>query len=475
MKNNLKFYINGHWVSPSIGATLDVINPATEKPYTQISLGSKMDVDQAVAAANLAFKTFSKQTPKERLQLLQEILHAYHKRIDEIAEAITEEMGAPKTFARDAQAWAGSAQLEATIDALKNFDFEEQRGTSLIRKEPIGVCAMITPWNWPINQVVCKVAPAIAAGCTMVLKPSEIAPISAILFAEIMHEAGTPQGVFNLVNGTGADVGRRLAGHPDVQMISFTGSTLAGIDVAKIAADTVKRVTQELGGKSANVLLPEVDLQSAVIQGIQNCYINSGQSCVCPSRMLVPEEHLDEIIAIAKTTAEAFITGDPQAENTQLGPVVSQMQYDKVQRLIQSGIDEGATLITGGTGRPNHLKRGYYIRPTIFAHVTSNMSIAQEEIFGPVLAIMSYKNLEEAIHIANDTPYGLAAYVQSKNLAQARAVAKEMRAGSVFINYPNWDIGMPFGGYKQSGNGRESAGYGIHEYLEIKSMVGYGE
>lgn len=475
MSNHLNFYINGQWVPPVVASTIDVINPATEKAYTKISVGTKVDVDKSVAAAKAALPSFARFTPAERLQLLMEILNAYNHKIEAIAKAITEEMGAPKTFSLLAQAEAGRVQLEATIATLKTFKFDEKRGSSLITKEPIGVCALITPWNWPINQVVCKVAPAIAAGCTMILKPSELSPISAILFAEVMHAAGTPKGVFNLVNGTGAVVGHLLAEHADVNMVSFTGSTRAGIDVAKTAANTVKRVTQELGGKSANILLPSVDFKTAVIKGIQNCYINSGQSCICPSRMIVPKERLDEVILLAKTAAESFKTGDPNVADTNLGPVVSQAQFDKVQRLIQSGIDEGATLVTGGTGRPEHLKRGYYIRPTVFAHVTPNMTIAQEEIFGPVLSIMTYSNQEEAIHMANDTPYGLSAYVQSNNLEEGRAVAREMQAGVVFMNYPDWDTFVPFGGYKQSGNGRECGDFGIHEYLEIKSIVGYSK
>jgi aldehyde dehydrogenase (NAD+) len=475
MSNNQLFYINGEWVPPVSPATLDVINPATEEAYTRISIGTKADVDKAVAAAKAAFATFSKTSHADRLALLKKILKVYNQRFEDIAAAVSDEMGAPLAFARDAQAWAGRAHMEATIKALEEYSFSEKRGTTTVVKEPIGVCALITPWNWPLNQIVCKVAPAIAAGCTVVLKPSEIAPISGIVFAEVMHAAGVPRGVFNLVNGTGPDVGQVMAGHPDVDMVSFTGSTRAGIIVAKTAADTVKRVAQELGGKSANIILPDADLETAVTKGVQGCFGNTGQSCDAPTRMLVPAGSHGEALKIAKVAAEAFRTGDPKADDTDLGPVVSQVQFDKIQRLIQTGIDEGATLVTGGPGRPEHLNRGYYIRPTVFGGVTPDMTIAREEIFGPVLSIMPYKDEAEAIRIANDTVYGLAAYVQSGDIAHARAVAAEMRAGSVYLNYPDWDVFSSFGGYKQSGNGREYADFGIHDFLEIKSIIGYGD
>ena len=475
MSNHLKFYINGEWVDPAVPATLDVIDPATEEAYTQISLGSKADVDRAVAAAKAAFVTFSRTSKAERLALLKRILEVYNSRFNEMAAAVSQEMGAPMSFALGAQAWAGQAHMEATIAAFEDYEFSHRRGGSMIVKEPIGVCALITPWNWPLNQIVCKVAPAIAAGCTVVLKPSEIAPISGIIFAEIMHEAGTPKGVFNLVNGNGPDVGQVMAGHPDVDMVSFTGSTRAGIIVAKTAADTVKRVAQELGGKSPNIILRDADFETAVVKGVQACFSNSGQSCDAPTRMLVPVERHDEALAIAKTAAEAHVTGHPLTENTDLGPVISQLQFDKIQRLIDTGIKEGATLVTGGLGRPENLNRGYYVRPTIFGHVTEKMTVAREEIFGPVLAIMSYKDDEDAIRIANDSVYGLAAYIQSTNMEHARAVALEMRAGTVNLNYPDWDTMAPFGGYKQSGNGREYADWAIHDFLEIKGIVGYGD
>jgi aldehyde dehydrogenase (NAD+) len=475
MSNNLNFYIDGAWVAPVIPSVLDVIDPSTEEAYTQISMGSKADVDKAVAAAKAAFVSFSRTSKAERLALLKRILEVYNSRFEDVAQAVSQEMGAPLSFARDAQAWAGRAHLESTIAGFETYEFSEKRGSSLIVKEPIGVCALITPWNWPLNQIVCKVAPAIAAGCTVVLKPSEIAPISGIVFAEIMAEAGVPKGVFNLVNGNGPDVGQIMAGHPDVDMVSFTGSTRAGIIVAKTAADTVKRVAQELGGKSANIILPDADFETAVTKGVEACFGNSGQSCDAPTRMLVPMERHDEALAIAKAAAEAHVVGNPKDETTVLGPVVSQLQFDKIQRMIESGISEGAVLVTGGPGRPEHLNRGYYVRPTIFGHVGEDMTIAREEIFGPVLSIISYRNEDDAIRIANDTVYGLAAYIQSGNLDHARAVAMEMRAGSVFLNYPDWDTMAPFGGYKQSGNGREYADWAIHDFLEIKGIVGYGD
>ncbi|MFB9947674.1 aldehyde dehydrogenase family protein [Rhizobium puerariae] len=474
MSNHLKFFIDGAWVKPEIPVALDVVDPSTEEAYTQIALGSTADVDKAVAAARAAFPAFSQWPKAERLALLKRILVEYDKRYEDIAQAVSQEMGAPLAFARDAQAAAGRGHLAATIEALETYEFTEARGSTMVVREAIGVCALITPWNWPLNQIVCKVAPAIAAGCTMVLKPSEIAPVSGIVFAEVMEAAGTPKGVFNLVNGTGPDVGQVMAGHPDVDMVSFTGSTRAGIIVAKTAADTVKRVAQELGGKSPNIILPDADFEKAVADGVTACFGNSGQSCDAPTRMLVPAGRHDEALGIARTAAEKLKTGDPRAEGTDLGPVVSQTQFDKIQRLIRAGIGEGATLVTGGPGRPENLNRGYYIRPTVFGHVTNDMTIAREEIFGPVLSILPYESEEQAIEIANDTPYGLAAYVQSSDIGHARKVASRLRAGSVYINYPEWDLFAPFGGYKQSGNGREYADWAIHDFLEIKGIVGYG-
>lgn len=474
MSKYLKFFIGGAWVDPVEPALLDVIDPSTEEAFTTISIGSRSDVDRAVAAAKRAFATFSVTDRAERLALLERILIAYNERFEDIAQAVSREMGAPLSFARESQAWAGRAHLEATIAAFKTFEFSEQRGTTHIVREPIGVCALITPWNWPLNQIVCKVAPAIAAGCTVVLKPSEIAPISGLIFAEVMEAAGTPEGVFNLINGRGPEVGQVMAGHPDVDMVSFTGSTRAGIVVAKTAADTVKRVAQELGGKSANIILPDADLVTAVSKGVEGCFGNSGQSCDAPTRMLVPADRHDEALQIARQAAETHKVGDPQAEDTVLGPVVSEVQYNKIQRLIEMGIEEGALLVTGGPGRPDGLNRGYYVRPTVFGHVTPDMTIAREEIFGPVLSIMPYETEEQAIEIANDTVYGLAAYVQSEDIEHARRVAARMRAGSVYLNYPDWDTAAPFGGYKQSGNGREYADWAIHDFLEIKGIVGWG-
>ncbi len=473
-KNNDRFYIDGAWVNPVVPASLEVINPATERAYTRISLGSAADVDLAVAAAKRAFPSFSCSTREQRLALLRKVLELYNSRYEEIAEALTEEMGAPLKFAREAQAWAGQVHLEATIQALEALEFSFQRGTTRRIREAIGVVGLITPWNWPLNQIVCKVAPAIAAGCTMVLKPSEIAPISGVIFAEIMHDAGVPKGVFNLVNGDGPTVGQYLAGHPDVAMMSFTGSTRAGIIVAKTAADTVKRVAQELGGKSANIILADADLKDAVTRGAAACFSNSGQSCDAPTRMFVPAELHAQALEIAKAAAASHTGGDPRAASTVLGPVVSRVQFDKIQRLIQSGIDEGALLVAGGTGKPEGLDVGYYVRPTVFGHVRHEMTVSREEIFGPVLSVLPYQTEAEAIEKANDSIYGLAAYVSSTNLEHARAVAVKLRAGTVNINYPDWDTHAPFGGYKQSGNGKEYADWGIYEFLETKGIVGYG-
>jgi aldehyde dehydrogenase (NAD+) len=472
--NHAKFYIDGAWVAPKEPKTLDVINPATERAYTQISLGGAPDVDRAVAAAKAAFPAFSRTTREQRLALLRAVLAHYNARYEDIAAAVSDEMGAPRKFAREAQAWAGQVHLEATIKALEELEFSYSRGSTRIVREAIGVVGLITPWNWPLNQIVCKVAPAIAAGCTMVLKPSEIAPISGIIFAEIMHAAGVPKGVFNLVNGDGPTVGQYLSGHPDVAMMSFTGSTRAGIIVAKVAADTVKRVAQELGGKSANIVLADADLSDAVSRGASACFSNSGQSCDAPTRMFVPAERHAEALEIAKSVAASHTVGAPDAADTVLGPVVSQLQFDKIQRLIQAGIDEGATLVAGGTGRPEGLSRGYYVRPTVFGNVRHDMTISREEIFGPVLSILPYHSEQEAIDQANDSVYGLAAYIASTNLEHARKVAEELRAGTVNINYPEWDTHAPFGGYKQSGNGREYADWGIYEFLETKGIVGYG-
>jgi aldehyde dehydrogenase (NAD+) len=472
--NSQKFYIDGQWVAPISTTTLDVINPATEKPFMTIAMGGKADVDHAVAAARKAFETWSVSTREDRLALLRRVLDEYNKRFEDIAQAVTAEMGAPIEFARDAQAWAGRAHMEAAIKALEDIQFEETRGTSQVILEPIGVAALITPWNWPLNQIVCKVAPALAAGCTVVLKPSEIAPASGLIFAEIMHAAGTPAGVFNMVNGNGPDVGQVMAEHPGVDMVSFTGSTRAGILVAKAAADTVKRVAQELGGKSANIILPNADFAAAVEAGVRGCFSNSGQSCDAPTRMLVPRDRHAEALDIARATAATMVVGDPHDPKTTHGPVVSDVQWGKIQGLIQAAIDEGSELVTGGTGLPEGLSHGYYVRPTVFGGVTHDMIIAREEVFGMVLAIMPYDSIDQAIAIANDTVYGLASYIAGTDIDQIRAISRRLRSGTVQVNYPDWDVHAPFGGYKQSGNGREYADYGIHDFLEIKAVIGWG-
>ncbi len=475
MQERLKFYIDGKWVDPVTPKTLEVINPANEEPFAKISLGSKADVDKAVAAARKAFETFSRTTREERIALFERIIAAYQKRYAEIAKTITMEMGAPARLSTAAQAATGLGHLTENLKILKGYQFEEVRGTTAIVKEPVGVCGFITPWNWPINQIACKVAPALAAGCTMVLKPSEIAPMNAILFAEVMDEAGVPPGVFNLVNGDGPTVGEALSSHPGIDMMSFTGSTRAGIAVAKAAAETVKRVAQELGGKSANIILDDADLSKAVAGGVMQMMTNSGQSCNAPSRMFVPRAKQDQAIAIAKATAEKVKVGDPNAETTTIGPVVSQQQFDKIQGLIKKGIDEGATLVTGGLGRPEGLNRGYYVRPTVFANVRNDMTIAREEIFGPVLSILPYESEAEAIKMANDTVYGLSGYVQSGSLDHARKVASQLRSGNVHLNGAGADFSAPFGGYKQSGNGREWGEFGFEEFLETKAVLGYAE
>ncbi|TAJ94878.1 MAG: aldehyde dehydrogenase family protein [Reyranella sp.] len=473
MQHAKQFYIDGKWVDPLKPALLDVIDPSTEEAYVQISVGSAADVDRAVAAAKAAFPAFSRTSRKERLDLLRAILAEYNKRRNDVGDAISREMGAPLEFARTIQAGRGTAHLERMISVLETYPFETVEGTTLIAREPIGVCGLITPWNWPTNQIACKVLPALAAGCTMVLKPSEEAPIDAIVWTEIMHAAGTPQGVYNMVQGAGSVVGEAMSSHPDIDMMSFTGSTRAGIRVAQAAAVTVKRVAQELGGKSANILLPDVDFQMAVTKGINSMMVNSGQSCTAPSRMFVPQDRHDEVKQIAKAAAEKFVVGNPQDPATRLGPVVNEAQFNKIQGLIQKGIEEGAELVTGGPGRPENLNRGFYVRPTVFAGVTNDMTIAREEIFGPVICILPYKDEEEAIRLANDTIYGLAAYVQGSDLEHARKVAAQMRAGNVHVNYPMGDTAAPFGGYKQSGNGREYGKWGLEEFLETKAVIGY--
>lgn len=473
MQDRLQHYIDGRWVDPAEGRPFDVIDPSTEEPIARIALGGAKDVDLAVAAARRAFESFSQTSREERLDLLRAIAASYQKRYDELAETISREMGAPIWLAKAAQAATGLGHLNVMLQILESYSFEELRGTTLIRREPIGVCGFITPWNWPVNQIMCKVAPALAAGCTMVLKPTEVAPLNAALLADIFHEAGVPAGVFNLVNGDGPTVGQAIAGHPDVDMVSFTGSTRAGIAVAQAAAPTVKRVTQELGGKSPNLILDDADLPSAVGGGLMGCCMNSGQSCNAPTRMLVPQSRHDEAVAIAKAAAEALTVGDPFGEGTRLGPVVSEAQWKKIQGLIQKGIDEGATLVTGGVGRPEGLERGYFVRPTVFANVRNDMTIAREEIFGPVLSILPYRDEDEAVRIANDTAYGLCGYVSSGDLERGRAMARRIRAGQVLMNGANPDFSAPFGGFKQSGNGREWGVFGFEEFLETKAILGW--
>lgn len=468
-----QFYIDGQWVDPIGRETFELINPATEQRCGTLSMGDERDVDRAVLAAKAAFDSYSLWTTAERIELLERVLFIYKRRYEEFAQAMTLEMGVPISFSRDAQAARGIAHIDEIIRVLRSFEFDHRQGTTLIRREAIGVCGLITPWNWPINQIVVKIAPALAAGCTIVIKPSEYSALSAILFAEVLDEAGVPPGVFNLVNGDGRTVGSALSAHPLVDMVSFTGSTQAGIQVAKTAADTVKRVAQELGGKSANILLEDADFELSVRKGVAGCFTNSGQSCSIPTRMIVPRSKLAVVADIARATAAEYRLGDPLDVSTQLGPLVNKAQYERVQRLIKSGIDEGAQLIIGGTGKPEGLQVGYYVKPTVFVNVSPEMTIAQEEIFGPVLAVIPYDTEEEAIEIANGTPYGLAAYVQSGSIDRAREVAKRLRAGGVHLNYPAADLGAPFGGYKQSGNGREWGEHGLIEYLETKSIVGY--
>jgi len=472
MENALKFYINGEWVDPCTSNTLDVINPATEESICQIAMGGKADLDKAVAAAKAAFETFSQTSVEERVALLERIIESYKDKMGEIAVTVSQEMGAPMSLANAAQAPAGLGHLMFALNSLKAFPFEEDVGTARIVREPIGVCGLITPWNWPLNQIAAKVGPAIAAGCTMILKPTEIAPLNAILFAEVMHDAGTPAGVFNLVNGDGPTVGVAMSSHPDIDMMSFTGSTRAGISVAQEAAVTVKRVTQELGGKSPNVILDDANFPEIIARDTFGVCMNTGQSCNAPTRMLVPESRMEEAAAIAKATAEQIKVGDPSDSDTQIGPLVSQVQFDKVQALIQKGIDEGATLETGGVGRPDGLNVGYFVKPTIFSDVSNEMTIAQEEIFGPVLSLIPYKDEDDAVKIANDTVYGLAAYVSSGDLEHAAAIGRRIRAGNVHLNGAGVDPGAPFGGYKQSGNGREFSKWGLEEFLETKALLG---
>lgn len=473
MSNTEKFYINGQWVEPRGGERLDVINPATEEPCGRIALGTAEDVDAAVAAAKAAFASYSTTTREERVELLKAIVAAYQARYNDVAAAISQEMGAPMSLAINAQAAAGLGHFQNMVAITESYPFETVQGETALLREPVGVCGFITPWNWPVNQIATKVAPALAAGCTMVLKPSEVAPLNAHLMAEILDAAGVPAGVFNLVDGDGPTVGEALSRHPDIDMMSFTGSTRAGKIVAKLSADTVKRVTQELGGKSANIILDDANFEQAVVGGVRGCFGNSGQSCNAPTRMLVPADRHDEVVAIAKAAAEQVQVGNPAEEGAHIGPVVSKVQYDRIQDLIAKGIDEGAQLVTGGLGKPEGFNVGYYVRPTVFAGVDNDMTIAREEVFGPVLSILPYKDEDDAVAIANDTDYGLSGYVSSGDPERARRVASQLRTGQVHLNGAGPDFGAPFGGYKQSGNGREWGVHGLEEFLEVKAVLGY--
>ena len=471
MKLN-KFYIDGQWVDPIKDQTIDIINPANETVIGKLNVGNEQDIDKAVSAAKKAFSKFSISSVGERLELLTEVRNIFKKRFDDIVDAITTEMGAPVKLSRGAQAAVGLGHLKTAIRVLENHKFEYEFNGSIIRHEPIGVCGLITPWNWPINQTISKLGPCLASGCTAILKPSEISPLSANIIAEIIHEAKAPSGVFNMVHGLGPVVGEALSSHKDVDMMSFTGSTRGGIAVAKASAKTVKRVSQELGGKSPNIILDDNAFESSVKIGVEKIMENTGQSCNAPTRMLVPKNRHEEAMQIAKLVAENLKTGDPKEETTDIGPLVSDVQYEKVQRLIESGINAGAKLVTGGKGRPSHLNKGYYVKPTVFADVDNQMEIAQEEIFGPVLSIIPYDSEDEAVEIANDTEYGLSAYIAGENTERLREIGRKIRAGQVHINYGSGGTNAPFGGFKQSGNGREKAEWGLEEFLETKAIMG---
>ena len=451
MSHHQQFYINGQWVAPKGDQQLDVINPATEEAVATIALGTKEDVDAAVAAARAAFPSYAETSREERIALLERVIEVFKKRMGDVAEAISLEMGAPTKLAQAAQAPSGLSHFMTALEALKHFEFEEEIGTTLVVKEPIGVCGLITPWNWPMNQLTCKIAPALATGCTMVLKPSEVAPLSALILAEILDEAG----------------------HPDIDMMSFTGSTAAGRQVMTNGAQTIKRVALELGGKSANILLDDVNFEKMVAHGVMSCMNNSGQSCNAPTRMLVPNSRMDEVAAIAQAAAAKVKAGDPKAPDTVMGPVVSKAQWSKIQDLISAGVEEGAKVAAGGPGRPEGLDKGYYVKPTVFTHVTNDMTIAREEIFGPVLSIIGYEDEDDAVRIANDTRYGLSGYVSSGDLDRARNVARRIRTGMVHLNGAPLDPKAPFGGYKESGVGREWGHYGFDDFLEVKSIYGY--
>ena len=469
--NLTKFYINGEFTDPSSNETLGIINPATEEEIGIVALGSIEDVDRAVYSARKAFSVTSKLSKTDRLDILKTVRENYKKRFNDLSEAIRLEMGAPIKLAEGAQAATGLGHLKTAIRVLENHEFEYRHGDYIVREEPIGVCGLITPWNWPINQIVSKVAPAFAAGCTVILKPSEIAPLSAMIIAEIMHESKIPAGMFNLVNGLGNIVGEAMSAHKDIDMMSFTGSTRGGVAVATASAATVKRVSQELGGKSANIILDDDSFTKSITNGVTHVMSNTGQSCNAPTRMLVPLSRHDEALDIAKNSVENIKVGKPDDINTDLGPLVSITQYNKVQNLIEKGIEEGAQLVSGGKGKPDGFKKGYYVKPTIFGNVSNNMTIAKEEIFGPVLSIIPYDDIEHAVSIANDTVYGLAAYVTGEDQKKCLEVARELRAGQISLNYGSSGPSAPFGGYKQSGNGREKAEWGLNEFLEVKAIM----
>ena len=470
MKDCRQFYINGNWVNPLSVHDYPVVNPATEQTIATISLGTGKDVDIAVSAACQAFSSFGYSSVEQRIALLEALLKQYMDNYDAMAHAISLEMGAPIDFAINAQADCGKGHIESTLTALKEFQFERTLANAQIVKEPIGVCGFITPWNWPINQIACKVAPALATGCTMILKPSEIAPLSAQLFSQMVHDAGYPAGVYNMVHGDGMGVGSAISSHPDIDMVSFTGSTRAGIAIAKSAADTVKRVAQELGGKSPNIILDDADIEKVVKKGVLGCMSNTGQSCNAPTRMLVPTSRYQQAVEVAKATVAKVNVGSPAEHGNHIGPLVSEDHFNKVQNMIQLGIDEGATLLAGGVGKPQGFETGYFTKPTIFTDVNNNMAIAREEVFGPVLVMIPYEGDEQAIEIANDTPYGLAAYIQSEDVSRAKRVAGKIRAGMISINGASHYYTSPFGGYKQSGNGREWGEFGFDDFLEIKSI-----
>ncbi|RUM99505.1 aldehyde dehydrogenase family protein [Pseudaminobacter arsenicus] len=468
-----QFFIDGKWIAPESSAKKAIVNPATGEEFATVAMAGAADVVKAVSAARKAFASFSQTTRDDRIDLLSRVLVAYERRRDDIAKAMMDECGFPRELAYGAQAGIGAAHLTKMIEVLRTFPFAEAKGSTMVWREPIGVCALITPWNWPMNQITCKVAPALAAGCTMVLKPSELSPLNALIFAEVMEEAGIPAGVFNLLNGDGPNCGAHLSSHPDVDMVSFTGSTRGGIAVAKAAADTVKRVHQELGGKSPFIVLPDADFDKAVGDAVTGCYLNAGQSCNAPTRLLVERLRLSRAEEVARAIAEKQKVGMPDDVGTVLGPVISEAQHSRIQDLIQSGIDEKAKLVLGGTGLPEGVNRGYFVRPTVFSDVTSDMTLFRQEVFGPVLSIVAYDSVDHAIELANDTEYGLAGYVHGRDLDAARKVAARIRAGNVYLNSPAWDASAPFGGYKMSGNGREYAEYGLNDFLEIKGVVGY--